>query len=152
MRGRPDFGPQVPFNPQLELQNSIAAIPSALAPCARGLAHRPVPIPKPDPFVPLTPGTGRFRVGRRLDPPMRPELKRLILNARARLGGGALSAEQEEENARRQAIEDFQILLAGKINIMTRFELLLKRDYVWLENRPAARFEIDGHTFLIAAG
>jgi hypothetical protein len=43
---------------------------------------------------------------------MRPELKRLILNARARLGGYELPADQAEENARQQAIEDFKLLLA----------------------------------------
>jgi hypothetical protein len=55
---------------------------------------------------------------------MRPELKRLLLNARARLGGCALSAEEAEENTRRQAIEDFKVLRARKMDLSTRAELL----------------------------
>lgn len=82
---------------------------------------------------------------------MRPEVKRLILNARARLGGYALPPGEAEENARRQAIEDFQVQLAGKIHMTTRLELLWGGDYVWLETRPAVRFQIDGHTFFLAA-
>ena len=83
---------------------------------------------------------------------MRPELQCLILNARARLGGCALSADETEENARRQAIEDFKVLLAGKIDLSTRAELFLGGQYVWLENRPAVRFQIDGYMFLVAGG
>lgn len=82
---------------------------------------------------------------------MRPELKRLILNARARLDGRALSPDETEENARQQALEDFKLVLAGKIDTTTRLELLFGGEYVWLENRPAVRFEIDGHTFLLAS-
>lgn len=83
---------------------------------------------------------------------MRPELKRLILNARARLGGYELPPEQAEENQRRRAIEDFKVQLTTKIDLSTRAEILLGGDYVWLQNRPAVRFEIDGHTFLLAGG
>ena len=81
---------------------------------------------------------------------LRPELKRLILNARARLGGYELPAGQAEENTRRQAIEEFKILLAGRIDTTTRLELLLGGEYVWLQTGPAVRFGIDGHTFVIA--
>jgi hypothetical protein len=83
---------------------------------------------------------------------MTSELKRLIGNARARLGGYELPADQAAENRRRKAIEDFQILLAEKIKLDTRSELLPAGEYVWLENRPAIRFEVDGHTFVIAGG
>jgi hypothetical protein len=83
---------------------------------------------------------------------MRPELKRLILNACARLGGCALSTEEAEENTRRQAIEDFKVLLARKIDLSTRAELFLGGEYVWLETRPTVRFEVDGHSLLLAGG
>ncbi len=82
---------------------------------------------------------------------MRPELQRLILNARARLGEYALSSDEAEDNARRQAIENFQVVLAGKIALSTSLLLFWGGDYLWLETRPAMRFEIDGHTFLLAA-
>ena len=83
---------------------------------------------------------------------MRLELRRLILNARARLGGYTLSADEAEENTQCQEIKEFQTLLTNKISINTSFELFLGADYVWQETGPAVRFDQDGHTFLMARG
>src|SRR4051794_12686074 len=47
---------------------------------------------------------------------------------------------------------NFKIMLAGKIDTNTRLELLLGGEYVWLETRPAVRFEIDRNSFVIAGG
>jgi hypothetical protein len=80
---------------------------------------------------------------------MRPELKQLILDARARLGEYVPSSSEAEESARQKAMENFQILLARKLGLSTSLELFLAGEYVWLEQAPAVRFEIDGHTFVL---
>jgi hypothetical protein len=41
--------------------------------------------------------------------------------------------------------KDFRVVPAKKIDMATRLELLVQ-EYVWLETRPAVRFQIDGHT------
>jgi hypothetical protein len=62
------------------------------------------------------------------------------------------SISEAEENARQKAIEDFQILLAGKLAMSTSLELFGGGEYIWLQTRPAVRFQIDAHSFTLARG
>jgi len=83
---------------------------------------------------------------------MRQQLQRRIRDARCRLEGATLTEDEQTESARHQAIEDFKVFLAQRIDPETRLELLLGADYFWLETGPAVRFELDGHVFVLAQG
>jgi hypothetical protein len=80
---------------------------------------------------------------------MNTELQRLISNARTRLGDYVLSRDEAEENSRREAMEEFELLLGRKINVATHMQLLVHAEDVWRETGPAVRFKIDEHTFLL---
>ena len=83
---------------------------------------------------------------------MRQELERRMREARRRLEGGVPTEDERVEAAQRQAIEDFQVFLAQRIDLTTRLELLLGADYFWHETGPAVRFELDGRLFVLAQG
>jgi hypothetical protein len=81
---------------------------------------------------------------------MRAELEQKIQEARERLGLGALTAEQRAEQERTQAMDEFKIFLAGRIEPWTRIELLMGAEYFWGQTGPAVRFGVDNHVFLLA--
>lgn len=81
---------------------------------------------------------------------MREELERRIRDARRRLEGATLTEDEQTEIARREAIENFKVFLAQRIDLATRVELLLGASYFWLETCPAVRFELDDHVFILA--
>lgn len=81
---------------------------------------------------------------------MRPELKRLTVNACARLGGYQLAGNLVEENARRRAIEDFKTMRAGKLALNTRLELFLGGECLGLESAPADHFTLGGRWCALA--
>lgn len=81
---------------------------------------------------------------------MRDELLFRIREARRRIEGRPPSDEDQASAIRREAIEDFKILLARKLDISTRWELLIQGTYIWLETGPAVRFDLDDHHFRLA--
>jgi hypothetical protein len=81
---------------------------------------------------------------------MRQELERRIREAHRRLEGGVPTEDERVEAAQHQAIEDFKVFLAQRIDFITRTELLLGADYFWQETGPAVRFELDGRVFVLA--
>jgi hypothetical protein len=80
---------------------------------------------------------------------MRAELEQKIQEARERLGLGALTAEQRAEQERTQAMDEFKIFLAGRIEPWTRAELLMGAEYFWEQTGSAVRFGVDNHVFLL---
>ena len=83
---------------------------------------------------------------------MRQELERRMREAHRRLEGGVPTEGERVEAAQRQAIEDFKVFLAQRIDFTTRTELLLGADYFWQETGPEVRFELDGRLFVLAQG
>ncbi len=81
---------------------------------------------------------------------MRDQLIHRIREAQRRLDCRLRSDEEQAASIRQEAIEDFKLLLAEKLEFGTRIELLLEGKLVWLDNGPAFRFELDGHQFLLA--
>ena len=80
---------------------------------------------------------------------MRAELEQKIQEARERLGLGALTGEQRAKQGRTQAMDEFKVFLAGRIDFKTRVELLIGAQYFWEETDPAVRFGVDNQIFLL---
>jgi hypothetical protein len=81
---------------------------------------------------------------------MRLESELRIRDARRRLEGAILTEEEQTEIARHEAIEDFKVFPAQRIDLNTHVELLLGVTYFWMEPDPSVCFELDGHVFLLA--
>jgi hypothetical protein len=81
---------------------------------------------------------------------MRDELLFRIREARCRIEGRPPSDQDQATAIRRQAIEDFKLLLARKLCTSTRMELLFPGTYIWLETGPAVRFDLDDRHFMLA--
>jgi hypothetical protein len=69
--------------------------------------------------------------------------------ARHRLDGTPVADDEQVDHQRNQAIEDFKLLLAVKIEIAVRAELLLGASYFWHEDGPAVEFTLDSRRFLL---
>lgn len=81
---------------------------------------------------------------------MRDELLFRIREARCRMEGRPPSDEDQAMAIRRKAIEDFQVLLAQKLDIGTRWELLFQASYIWFDTGPAVCFDVDDRHFVLA--
>jgi len=80
---------------------------------------------------------------------MRAELEQKIQKARERLGLETLTRDQRAEQERTEALDDFKVFLAGRIDFWTQAELFIGAEYFWEANSPAVRFSVDTQIFVL---
>jgi hypothetical protein len=80
---------------------------------------------------------------------MREALARRIREAEQRLNGTIPMDQEIEQSRQAEELEEFKKLLAQKIDIDTRLELLLEGKFEHREQSPAVEFTIDQRTFVL---
>jgi hypothetical protein len=81
---------------------------------------------------------------------MRPELQRLIRNARNRQEGRTPADEEIKEDLQYQLLWDFKVFLARKIDLNTRLDILIDADFFCHDSCPSLKFRIDDHVFVLS--
>jgi hypothetical protein len=80
---------------------------------------------------------------------MREQLARRIRQAEQRLNGRLPTGQEDEQDRQLSELYRYKHLLARKIDLGTRTELLASGEFLHWEAAPAARFTIDHHTFVL---
>lgn len=80
---------------------------------------------------------------------MREALARRIREAGEQLHGRMPTDQEREQSRQAEELEEFKTLLAQKIDINTRLELLLEAKYEHREQSPAVEFTIDQRSFVL---
>ncbi len=82
---------------------------------------------------------------------MTPNLARYIQIARHHIYGTPVDKENQIEQQRVSAIEDFQVYIFQKMDISVRMELLVPSNWHWDDAIGASvQFSVDGHSFFLA--
>ena len=82
---------------------------------------------------------------------MTPNLARYIQIARHHIYGTPVDKENQIEQQRVSAIEDFQVYIFQKMDISVRMELLVPSNWHWDDAIGASvQFSVDGHNFFLA--
>ena len=77
------------------------------------------------------------------------QLARRIRAAEQRLNGRIATEQEVEQDCPAEELEQFKMLLAEKIDINTRLELLFGGKFEHWEKSPAVQFMIDEHAFVL---
>jgi hypothetical protein len=80
---------------------------------------------------------------------MTPALARFIRLARNRIYGTQLSEQAAAHIQRAEAIEEFKLFLARKIDLNVRFELYSKTEWQWSPDGSSLAFTVDSHRFVL---
>jgi len=70
--------------------------------------------------------------------------------ARHHIDGTPIDEEDRIDQQRTSAIEEFQVYIARRIDILIRMELFFQANWFWDAAGPAVRFSVDGNTFFMA--
>lgn len=82
---------------------------------------------------------------------LNPKLAMYIRIARHHMDGTPLDEEDRISQQKAAAIEEFQINIARKVDIVIRMELFFHAHWFWDATGPAVRFSVDGQSFLLLA-
>jgi hypothetical protein len=80
---------------------------------------------------------------------MTPTLARFIRLARSRIYGTELGEDAKAAAQQAEAIQQFKLFLADKIQLEVRAELLLGSEWELNTNGCSVRFTVDEHTFVL---
>jgi hypothetical protein len=79
-----------------------------------------------------------------------PKLAMYIRMARHHIDGTALDEEDQIEQQRTRAIEEFQVYIARRMDILVRMEVFSRANWCWDDATGASvQFSVDGHSFLL---
>lgn len=81
---------------------------------------------------------------------MTPKLGMYIRIARHHMDGTPIDDEDRIDQQRTSSIEEFQVYIARRMDILVRMEVFSPANWFWDATGPAVQFSVDGHSFLLA--